>query len=319
MHTGGRDSNISRKQHSSSLSREHNHSKSSRNLKIAFYLNLVFCIFEFFGAIWTNSLAILSDALHDFGDSVALAVAWYLERKSHQKGNKRFTFGYRRFSLLGALINGGILIGGSIFILIQTVPRLIAPEPVKAEGMLLFAIVGIAINGFAAWKLQAGKTLNEKVVSWHLFEDVLGWIAVLVVSIVLLFKDIPILDPILSIAILLYVLFNVFGHMRKAFLIFLQSVPEGFSTAEIEKAVVEISQVTSVHHTHLWSMDGEVHVVTLHVVVEAGVSIPDLIRIKRETKECLAAANVGHATVELEFAGEECYPELAVLANEQDN
>lgn len=249
----------------------------------------------------------MADALHDLGDSLALGVSWYLDKKSKKKGDKQFTFGYRRFSLLGALINGIVLVAGSVIILSETIPRLLNPEYANAKGMLAFAIVGILVNGVAALRLRKGKTLNERMVSWHLLEDVLGWVAVLIVSIVLLFKDIPILDPILSLIILAYVLFNVIRYLRKTFLIFLQAVPEGLSIMEIENRISKIEGVQNVHHTHLWSMDGEEHVVSLHAVVDAGISVSEMQRIKKETKTMLSKDSITHVTVELEFANEECF------------
>src|SRR5690606_7238014 len=152
------------------------HNPSGKNLKLAFFLNLGFTIFEIIGGFYVNSVAIISDALHDLGDSLSLGTAWYLQKKSHQGKDSRFSFGYKRFSLLGALINSLVLIGGSIFVIYQAVLRIIEPEASDAQGMIIFAIVGVAVNGFAAYKLSGGTSMNEKVVSWHLLEDVLGWI-----------------------------------------------------------------------------------------------------------------------------------------------
>ncbi|MEZ4688280.1 MAG: cation diffusion facilitator family transporter, partial [Bacteroidia bacterium] len=178
------------------MSHDHHHTHSN-NLKTAFFLNLAFTVFELIGGMYVNSVAIISDAIHDLGDSLSLGTAWYLDRKARQKADHRFSFGYSRFSLLGALINSLVLIAGSIFVIQEAIGRIIEPEHSDARGMMVFAIIGIAVNGYAAWKMSGGKSLNEKVVSWHLLEDVLGWVAVLVVAIVLQFKDIHYLDPVL--------------------------------------------------------------------------------------------------------------------------
>lgn len=186
----------------------HNH-ENQGNIKVAFFLNLSFTIAEIIGGLWTNSVAILSDAVHDLGDSLSLGLAWYFDAFSKKGPDEKYSFGYARFSLLAALINSLVLVGGSVLVLTRSVPRIFNPEPIDAKGMFVFAILGILINGLAVLKLKKGTSLNEKVVSWHLMEDVLGWVVILVASIVLMFVDIPILDPILSVLITIYVLFHV--------------------------------------------------------------------------------------------------------------
>ena len=183
----------------------HHHSHSSGNIKTAFFLNFGFTILEIIGGILTNSIAILSDALHDLGDSISLGIAWYLDNFSKKDSTSRYSYGYRRFSLLGALINSLVLIGGSLFILSEAIPRILNPEEAHAPGMIAFAILGVIVNGAAVLKLKDDKSMNAKVVAWHLMEDVLGWVAVLIVGITLLFVNLPVLDPILSILITLYV------------------------------------------------------------------------------------------------------------------
>lgn len=287
------------------LGYNHNHSSTS-NIKIAFFLNLSFTILEIIGGLWTNSMAILSDALHDLGDSFSLGIAWYLEGYSKKKPDEKFTYGYSRFSLLGALINSTILIGGSIFILTRAIPRLLAPEPINAKGMLAFAIVGIIVNGIAAIRLSRGTTLNERVVSWHLVEDVLGWVAVFIVSVILLFKDIPILDPILSIIITLYILYNVFKNLREIVNLFLQGTPDQFSIPKIEKEIVEKTDVILAHHTHIWSLEGEKHILSTHVVIEENSDQQKIINIKRNVKNLINELGIKHVTVEIEFKNEKC-------------
>jgi len=289
------------------MSGKHNHThNNSSNIPIAFALNLVFTILEIIGGLYTNSMAILSDALHDLGDSLSLGLAWFLENYSKKNPDKKFTFGYSRFSSLGALLNGLILIGGSIFILSEAIPRILNPEAVKPKGMLLFAIVGIIVNGFAAFKLSGGESLNEKVVRWHLLEDVLGWVAVFIVSIVLMFKDIPVLDPILSIAITLYVIYNVIKNLKDVLTVFLQGVPKDISIDETKEKITNIPNVKSVHHTHIWSLDGEKHLLSTHVIVDDLISKEKIIAVKNDIKSIMREENIGHVTVEIEYESEKC-------------
>ena len=289
---------------------EHQHSPSSyrstRNIKLAFFLNLGFTLIEIVGGLLTNSLAIMSNALHDLGDSFSLALSWYLDRYSKKEGDREYSYGYGRFSLLGALINAVILIGGSLYILSYAIPRLFNPESTSAPGMLLLAIGGIAINGLAVLRLKGGHSLNVQVVAWHLLEDVLGWVAVLIVSIVLLFTDLYILDPILSLLITLYVLYNMLTKLKQTLSLFLQSVPQDVDVSSFESKVLNIDQVLDTHHTHVWSLDGEHHVLSMHVVVAENVTKKDAIRIKNKVRALVEMPDFEHTTVEIEYENEDC-------------
>src|SRR4030065_562088 len=172
---------------------------------VAFFLNLAFTVIEAAGGLWTNSLAILSDSLHDLGDSLAFGMSWYLARKARQVHDMKFSYGYRRLSLLGALTSALVLLVGSLFVLARAIPRLLRPEHSNAQGMIALALLGLAVNGAAAWRLRRGRSMQSQALRWHLLEDVLGWAAVLVVALTLLVADVHILDPLLSIVITGYV------------------------------------------------------------------------------------------------------------------
>ena len=246
----------------------HGHHHTAKNIKAAFFLNLSFTIVEFIGGFYTNSLAIMSDAVHDLGDSLSLGMSWYFQKLSNKKATKSFSYGYGRFSLLGAIINSVVLFIGSIFIILEAIPRIINPEDADAFGMMWFAILGIIVNGAAVLKLRKGTSLNERVVSLHLLEDVLGWTAVLIASIVMQFWDIPVLDPILSLLIAGYVLFNVFRNIKESFKIILQGVPEKISADKLNKFLLSLGGVVDVHDCHVWTMDGEYHIATIHITIK---------------------------------------------------
>ncbi|MBI6119110.1 cation diffusion facilitator family transporter [Salegentibacter maritimus] len=288
------------------MGHEHHQHSSGKNLKLAFFLNLGFTILEFIGGIYVNSIAIISDAVHDLGDSLSLGTSWYLDHKSKQKSNSKFSFGYRRFSLLGALINSVVLIGGSVYVIYEAVERLMYPEHSDAQGMMFFAIIGVAVNGFAAYKLSSGKTLNEKVVSWHLMEDVLGWVAVLVVSIILQFKDIHYLDPALSLAITLYILWNVFKRLKETLFIFLQGTPRDINLIKVRERIESIKGVASTHHVHIWSQEGEHHVFTAHVKLHNVNGFQEYLKLKAEVLKTLESYNFEHFTVQFELDSETC-------------
>ena len=294
---------------------DHSHIDSSSNrIGWAFFLNLAFTIIEFIGGVLTNSTAIMADAVHDLGDSLSIGLAWLLNRLSHRKSDNQFSYGYRRFSLLGALINGLILIAGSIWVLSEAIPRLEDPQMPVTEGMFILAIFGILVNGFAAYKLSHGTTLNERVLNWHLLEDVLGWVAVLLVSIVLMFVDWPILDPLLSIAFTLFILFNVAKSLLTTLGLFLQASPDDKIREEILERFNNIDQINDVHHLHFWSLDGEHHVLTAHLILNQFLITKDLIKIKSDVAKILSDYELEHTTIEFEFPDENCRDDTGIDA-----
>ena len=283
---------------------QHHHLGDSANLRTAFLLNLCFTVVEIIGAFLTNSAAIMADALHDLGDSIALGMAWALEKQAVKKSSARYSYGYGRLSLLAAFINAVVLIGGGLFVLSEVVPRLLAPEATNAPGMILLALGGIAVNGVAVWRLQGGATMNAKVAMWHLLEDVLGWVAVLIVGITLLFIDLYILDSILSLLITLYILYNVLGNLKRTAELFLQAAPEGVDMSQLAQRLREIRLVEDCHHTHLWSLDGNHHVLSTHLVVDESADEAQIREIKQRAREALGGLRLTHITIEIEYPGD---------------
>ncbi len=283
-------------------SHEHTHSHGSvKNIKIAFILNISFVLIEIIGGIFTNSVAILSDAIHDLGDSISLGLAWYLEKLGQKDKDSKFNYGYKRFSILGALFNAIVLIFGAFFIVYKAIPRLFNPEGVNAEGMIVLAVIGIVINGLAVLNVKKGNKLSERVVSLHLLEDVFGWIAVLIVSIVLKFANIPILDPILSLIISVYIIKNVISGLIKIVKMLLQGVPDGFDAQEMTEFILENTpKAVELHDVHAWSLDGEENVITFHIVVEDGITVTESVEIVRSIRKLLHERGFKHITIETE-------------------
>jgi len=282
----------------------HHHSHS--NLKLAFFLNLSFTVLEVIGGLYTNSVAILSDAVHDLGDSFSLGLAWYLDKKSKKSSSSQFSFGYQRFSLAGAFINALILLLGSIYLISEAIQRFQHPETSDAQGMIAFALIGIVVNGYAAFKVSKGASQNEKVISWHLMEDVLGWIAVLIAGVVLYFKEIPWLDPALSFGISIFIIWNVYKNLKGTILIFLQAVPEQVSLDEVKSKLCQLDKVASVHHMHSWSLEGEHHVFTVHVKLKPIENLAELSEIKTKIQHLLKTYPFSHYTIEIELDQEKC-------------
>ncbi len=276
--------------------------KTERNILIAFILNLLFSIFEFFGGIFTGSVAIVSDALHDIGDALSIGISYFLEKKSKKQPDDVYTYGYTRYSVIGSLITTLILLLGSCAVTYNAVMKLVSPTEIHYDGMILFAIVGVIVNFSAAFFTREGGSLNQKAVNLHMLEDVLGWIVVLVGAVVMRLTDLAVIDPLLSIGVAVFIFINALKNMKEILNLFLEKTPEGISVKELQEHLCEINGILDVHHVHVWSMDGQHHFATMHVVTCADPhEIKDLIRA--ELKE----HGIAHATLELEEEGEHCH------------
>lgn len=289
----------------------HDHGSSggdaTKRIRLAFFLNLAFTLFEIVGGLWTNSLAILSDAIHDLGDSLALGFAWFLEGKSQQKKSPTFSYGYRRLSTMSALITGGVLVVGAAIIIAKAIPRIMNPQQPQVEGMILMAIVGVAVNGWAAFGVSKGNSLNERMITWHLIEDVTGWVIVLLGAIAMWIWDIPVVDAVLAVLLSCWVLWNVLKNLKDTLKVFLQATPEGIDSSKVEEALRTQQHVKDVHHTHIWSMDGERHILTAHLVVQKQVSVEQIQKLKTDIKSYLKKTfNIAEATLEIEWPEEHC-------------
>ena len=284
----------------------HHHSGDVEALGGAFLLNFIFTLIEIAGGLWTNSVAILADALHDAGDSLALLLAWYLQKASVKERDQRFSYGYGRLSLLAALINGVILLAGSIVVIVHVIPRLFEPQIVDATGMFWLALLGIAFNGFAFWRNRSSQSLNAKMVNWHLLEDVLGWTVVLAGSIVMHFGDYPWLDPLMALGVTLFILWNVFKSLGRVTKIFLQSNPEGVDLSAIENELRALNNVEDIHDVHAWSLDGKYHVLSLHVVISQITDQQSLVLLKNQIRDQLHKMGIEHSTIEFELPTEAC-------------
>lgn len=275
--------------------------KTSRNILIAFILNLSFAIFEIFGGLFTNSIAILSDAIHDFGDALSIGLSYFLEKKSKKPPTSTYTYGYLRYSVLGALITTMILLVGSVFVISRAVERLIHPEIIDYNGVFVFAAVGLLVNLVAAFVTREGDSLNQKAVNLHMLEDVLGWLVVLIGSFVMKLTDFVYIDSILSIGVALFIIWHSVENLMGVMNLFLAKVPKDINVHELEHHICEVSKVKGVHHFHIWSMDGINHCATLHVVVEENYE-----NLKNYIREELLEHGIVHSTIEVEIEGEVC-------------
>ena len=275
--------------------------KTEKNILIAFILNFTFSIFEFVGGIFTGSVAIVSDAVHDIGDAASIGVSYFLEKKSKKQPDENYTYGYARYSVIGGIITTLILISGSIMVIFNAVKRIFSPVPIHYDGMIVFAVVGVIVNFTAAFFTRDGDSLNQKAVNLHMIEDVLGWIVVLVGAVVMKFTDMAVIDPIMSIGVAVFILINATGNLKEVLDLFLEKIPSGITVQEVREHILEVDGVKDVHHVHIWSMDGQNNFATMHVVADGEAHI-----IKEKIREELEEHGIGHATLELENEDEDC-------------
>ena len=258
--------------------------KTEKNILVAFILNITFSIFEFFGGIFTGSIAILSDSLHDIGDALSIGIAYLFEKKSKRKPDYKYTYGYVRYSVMGSIITTIILLVGSIFVIYESIKRLITPTLINYNGMIIFAIFGVLVNTAAAYYTRVGDSLNQKSVNLHMLEDVLGWIVVLIGSILMKFTNISYIDPILSIGVATFIFISAFKNIKLIIDLFLEKTPQNVNIDEIKEHLLKINGVKDVHHIHIRSIDGYNNFATLHVVAD-NYNYELKNRIKEELKE----------------------------------
>lgn len=300
-------------EHEHQHSQEHNHShdhshdvdftsgsQAVRNMMLVFGINIVFSVLEAIFGLLFNSASILADAVHDFGDALSIGLAWFFQKISLKGSDSTFSYGYKRYSLLGALITSVVLLGGSAVMIIHSGEKLMNPEPVNYQGMLILAIFAIIANGVSAWIISKGSSHNESILSLHLLEDVLGWIGVLVVSVVLHFTDWYFLDPLLSIGIALFILYKTIPEFMKVVRLFLQAVPDNIDSKKLREEIQNIDNINGLSHFHLWSLDGEAHMMSMTISTTSD-SVQTHEQIKNEVRHILSENDIAHSNIEIVY------------------
>ena len=267
-----------------------------KNILLAFILNISFSVFELIGGILTNSVAILSDSVHDLGDAISIGISYILERKSKKGSDNKYTYGYVRYSILGGFITTLILVVGSILVIINAGKRLFNPVDINYNGMIIFAIVGVVLNFIAAYVTKDGDSINQKSVNLHMLEDVLGWIVVLIGSILMRFTDIKILDPIMSIGVSIFILIHSFENLKRVLDLFLEKTPDNIDIDNLKKDLINIGEVDDIHHIHVWSIDGSNILATMHIVTKSN----NVSNVKKEIRNILESYNICHSILEVE-------------------
>ncbi|WP_181146652.1 cation diffusion facilitator family transporter [Streptococcus shenyangsis] len=242
--------------------------KAKYTVWLAFFLNLTYAIVEFIAGGVFGSSAVLADSVHDLGDAIAIGISVFLESISNREEDSHYTLGYKRFSLLGAMITAVILMTGSVLVILENIAKIFHPQSVNDEGILWLGIIAIIINVLASLVIRKGQTKNESILSLHFLEDTLGWVAVILMAIVLRFTDWYILDPLLSLAISFFILSKALPRFWSTLKIFLDAVPEGVDIQKIKTDLAELDHVASINQLNLWTMDGLEKNAIVHVCLK---------------------------------------------------
>ena len=275
--------------------------KTEKNILIAFLLNMFFSIFELIGGILTRSVAIISDAIHDFGDGITIGISYFLQKKSKKNADNIYTFGYKRYSILGALISNCILFVGSVLVIYNAILRILNPVKINYDGMIIFAVIGVIVNYFAAYYTRKGDSINQKSVNLHMLEDTLGWMVVLLGAIIMKFTDLSIMDPIMSIVVALFIVMHAGEHLKTIVDVLLEKTPYNINIEEIKNKLLKIKSINDIHHIHVWSLDGISNCATMHVVLNKEDN-----KVKQKVRKELLEFNINHVTIELENLNDKC-------------
>ena len=270
--------------------------KTDQNILIAFILNLSFSILEIIGGFITNSISILSGAIHDIADALSIAISYFLEKKSKHKPNYKYTYGYTRYSILAAFITTIILICGSLLVIYNAISRLFNPIDINYNGMIIIALIGILFNILAVYKTKGGHSLNQEAVNLHLLQDVLSWIVVLIGSILIKFTKINYIDSIMSFIISIYIIIHALKHLKIVLDLFLAKTPNNINIRKIKKELLKNKNIININHIHIWSMDGYNNYATLHAIINND----EVEKIEEYIKEYLKKENISHTTIEIE-------------------
>ena len=264
---------------------------------VAFFLNLTYAIVEFIAGGIFGSSAVLADSVHDLGDAIAIGISAFLETISNREEDNQYTLGYKRFSLLGALVTAIILMTGSVLVILENVTKILNPQPVNDEGILWLGIIAITINVLASLVVGKGKTKNESILSLHFLEDTLGWLAVILMAIVLRFTDWYILDPLLSLVISFFILSKALPRFWSTLKIFLDAVPEGLDIEQVKNGLERLDNVASLNQLNLWTMDGLEKNAIVHLCLEDWEQMTET---KNQVRQLLEERGVQNITIEVD-------------------
>ena len=281
----------------------HAHDNSNmRRVIIALVLTGTFMVVEVIGGIISGSLALLADAGHMLTDTMALALAAVAFRVSKRPGDHKLTYGYQRFQILAAFVNGLSLLLIVGWILFEAVQRFITPPDVMGQTMLVVASAGLVVNIFAFMVLHGGDkdNLNIRGAALHVAGDLLGSVAAIVAAVVIIFTGWMTIDPILSVAVAILILKSAWSLVKRSAHVLLEGAPEWLDAEAMQASIVsQVPEVASVHHVHIWGLTPQDLMMTMHVRINCEIDNPTTL-IRKIKSLMQDEYGIGHSTIELE-------------------
>ena len=276
----------------------HTHNHESKNLKIAAGINLLFSAIEFIAGAFFNSATIMADAVHDLGDALVLTISLIFNKIAGKQANSKYSYGYRRIAVIGAIINSVVILMGSYSIIKWVFREFFVQHThphVHVAGLFWVSVIGVVVNLIAMYKLRGSKNILNKTVLIHMLEDLLGWIFSLCTSIMIYLTDMHILDRVASIAILVLVGGNAVLNLYKIIKILMQSTPNMKDLDKIKKDILKLDNVVEINKIHFWTLDGENHVFTANIVIK---KLKNIENIRSEISEILNKYHIIDETIE---------------------
>ncbi|MBD1382831.1 cation diffusion facilitator family transporter [Metabacillus arenae] len=297
--------------HSHNHSHDHGHhhhgSKNKKALKLSFIIIATFMIVEVIGGILTNSLALISDAGHMLSDAAALGLSFLALTFGEKEASLSKTFGYKRFEILAAFINGITLIAISIYIFWEAYKRILSPPEVISGGMLIVSFIGLVVNIAAAFILMRGDkddNLNVRSAFLHVLGDLLGSIGAIVAALLIMFFGWSLADPIASVLVAILIIVSGFRVTRDSFHILMEGAPHNIKVEEVKNALLTVSGVNNVHDLHIWSITSDFPALSCHVVVEPGTGYQDI--VTEVTRVLQDNFHLEHTTIQIDIDGQAC-------------
>lgn len=282
---------------------DHSHKHDSislKNITFTLFLNLFFAILEMVAFFFTNSMTMYSSAIHDFGDVIILFFSVLIEKISTKPRSEKYTYGYRRFTLIAAIINAVVLLGSSIYIIINAIERLINPEPIAASVVLIMAGIGVIVNIVGIQKLKQDDSVLNRALVLNLKADVYNFIAIIISSSLIIAFNLVIFDAIFAIFIALKMLREVNKEIKTIFAMLMQAIPDDIELKDIEEKIMLYEMVQGIEDLHIWNLDGEDYIMSFNLLVDTkNYDINEIINCKDEIKISLEEYKINHTTIEI--------------------
>ena len=282
----------------------HSHSGNKKVLRVSFIVIAVFMVVEIVGGLLTNSLALLSDAGHMFSDAAALGLSLLAFHFGERPGSRSNTFGYKRFEILAALLNGLTLMLIAVWIVYEAVGRFANPPEIATTGMLVVSVIGLLVNIFVAWYMHRGgdteENINMRGAYLHVLGDLLGSVGAIAAAVLMMAFGWRWADPLASVIVALLIAKSGWGVLKSSSHILMEGAPANLHCDDIVAEIKKVNGVESVHDLHIWTITSGLHALSCHIVVDGSLSVAEAEQIVYEVEHQLQHQNISHVTVQTE-------------------